>query len=403
MATESCEEPEPPAGPRLARGARGRGAGRGARAATDGPLYLSARNDAAGRRYASGFDATGAPRFDLTLAGRGHAFAVRSAATGGGPLLAAPGPHGARHRPRARAGSWRRSRHARDRLLLRARSLHGRRRPPLRDRGGRGRGPRTRGLLRPRPGATGAWASSPTHGIGPHEMTVAPGWPHARGGQWRLRDPAPTLRASSSTVTGCGPSLVLLDARDGRLLDEGRLAEPLWRLSLRHLAVGRGDVIAVAAQDEGDLSDLLPLAAVWRRGAGLDAARRRIRPSRRGCAATAGTRRWTPPARSSGVSCPRGGLAVFWDLGTARVIGTVDLPDGCGLAAADAPGAFLLTSGRGGVVRVEPSSERVTPLPASFVAARAGTITSPSDRCGRRRASRAPRRAAPGDPCSPTQ
>jgi uncharacterized protein DUF1513 len=43
------------------------------------------------------------------------------------------------------------------------------------------------------------------------------------------------------------PSLVLLDARGGRLLAEGRLPEPLWRLSLRHLAIGRNDVIAVAA------------------------------------------------------------------------------------------------------------------------------------------------------------
>ena len=69
---------------------------------------------------------------------------------------------------------------------------------------------------------------------------------------------------------GMRPSLALLDARDGRLLDEARLAEPQWRLSLRHLAIGRGDAIAVAAQDEGDASDLLPLAAVWRRRAGLE-------------------------------------------------------------------------------------------------------------------------------------
>ena len=68
------------------------------------PLYLSARNDAAGRHYASGFDATGAPRFDLTLAGRGHAFAVHPAAAGGGPLLAAPG-HGRRSSSTSRAGA----------------------------------------------------------------------------------------------------------------------------------------------------------------------------------------------------------------------------------------------------------------------------------------------------------
>jgi hypothetical protein len=69
-----------------------------------------------------------------------------------------------------------------------------------------------------------------------------------------------------------------------------------------------------------------------------------------------------------GVSCPRGGLAVFWDLATSRVVGTVDMPDGCGLAALDAPGTFLLTSGRGGVARIELPAGRSTPLPAPFVA-----------------------------------
>ena len=47
-----------------------------AHAADAEPLYLSARDDAAGRHYASGFDPAGAPRFDLTVAGRGHAFPV---------------------------------------------------------------------------------------------------------------------------------------------------------------------------------------------------------------------------------------------------------------------------------------------------------------------------------------
>jgi hypothetical protein len=66
------------------------------------------------------------------------------------------------------------------------------------------------------------------------------------------------------------PTLALLDARDGRLLIESRLPEPLWRLSLRHLAVGRGDLIAVAAQDAADVGELLPLVAVWRGRGGLE-------------------------------------------------------------------------------------------------------------------------------------
>jgi hypothetical protein len=67
------------------------------------------------------------------------------------------------------------------------------------------------------------------------------------------------------------------------------------------------------------------------------------------------------------LAASRPGVAVFWDLETARVIGTVDLADGCGLAPGGGPGRFLLTSGRGGVVRVEPRDERVTVLAASFV------------------------------------
>ena len=69
-----------------------------------------------------------------------------------------------------------------------------------------------------------------------------------------------------------------------------------------------------------------------------------------------------------GVSCPRGGLAVFWDLASGQVVGTTDLPDGCGLAPAEAPDTFVLTSGRGGVLRVEPRLGRATRLDSRFLA-----------------------------------
>jgi hypothetical protein len=50
------------------------------------------------------------------------------------------------------------------------------------------------------------------------------------------------------------------------------------------------------------------------------------------------------------------------------MIGTVDLPDGCGLAPAAAPGTFLLTSGRGGALRVSTASSQVASLSTPFVA-----------------------------------
>jgi hypothetical protein len=162
------------------------------------------------------------------------------------------------------------------------------------------------------------------------------------------------------------PTVALLDARDGRCLAEGELAEPLWRLSLRHLAIGRGDLIAVAAQDEGDPGDLLPLVAVWRGREGLVAldAGTPITSRMRGYCGGAAV---DSAGSVLGVSCPRGGLAVFWDLETSRVAETVDMPDGCGLAPAGVPGAFLLTSGRGGAVCVDLGHGRRAPVPSSFV------------------------------------
>ena len=205
----------------------------------------------------------------------------------------------------------------------------------------------------------------PRHGIGPHEMTVLGEGRTlvvANGGYVTHPD-APGVKLDRDRMR---PSLALLDARDGRLLEESRLPDPLHRLSLRHLAVGQGDAIAVAAQDEGDSGELAPLVAVWRGRAGLqllDAGPSVTHRMRGYCGGAA----VDPSGTLLAVSCPRCGLAVFWDLGTSRLVGTVDLPDGCGLAPGESPGTFLVTSGRGGVLRVEPREDRSTPLASSFV------------------------------------
>jgi hypothetical protein len=202
----------------------------------------------------------------------------------------------------------------------------------------------------------------PSHGVGPHEITV-------------LRDGRTLVVANGGDVTHpdapgvkldrehMRPSLALLDARSGRFPAEGRLPARWWRLSLRHLAVGRADLIAVAAQDEGDVSDFLPLVAVWRGRPGLaplDAAPDVTARMRGYCGGAA----VDPSGTMLGVSCPRGGLAVFWDLGTARMVGSVAMPDGADSAPAAAPGTFLLTGGRGGAVRVSPSGGEVIPARA---------------------------------------
>jgi len=161
-------------------------------------------------------------------------------------------------------------------------------------------------------------------------------------------------------------SLALLDGRGGRLLATAELPGSLRQLSLRHLAVGRGDRLAVAAQDEGASPEPLPLVAVWegREGLQLLAADPTTASRMRGYCGGAAV---DPAGALLGVSCPRGGLVVFWDLESRRMIATVDIPDGCGLAPAEDPGTFLLTSGRGGALRVAPRERRTARVESRFV------------------------------------
>ena len=49
------------------------------------------------------------------------------------------------------------------------------------------------------------------------------------------------------------------------------------------------------------------------------------------------------------VSSPRGNLFTFWDAEAGRLIDHLRVADGCGLCAAEAPGAFLVTGGTGEV------------------------------------------------------
>lgn len=337
--------------------------GQGRAAGAERRLYLGARNDAAGGHHASAFDAAGAPWLDLAVPWRGHAFAVhprrpeavlfprRPGRTAQvidlargiaiATIEAAPGRHFCGHGVYAGDGGllW-----AAEEAGDEGRGVLGRYAP---DRGYRRDG------------------EVSTHGVGPHEVTLlgdARTLVVANGGILTHPD-APGVKLGRDRMR---PTLAVLDGRDGRLLDEGRLAEPLWRLSLRHLAVGRGDRVAVAAQDEGDPGDLLPLVAVWRRRVGIELleAGPSLAPRMAGyCGAAAVDAAGTLLA----ASCPRGGLAVFWDLETSRVIGSVDLADGCGLAPTDRAGTFLLTSGRGGAAWVEPAESRTTPLASRFV------------------------------------
>jgi hypothetical protein len=62
------------------------------------------------------------------------------------------------------------------------------------------------------------------------------------------------------------------------------------------------------------------------------------------------------------VSCPRGNLITFWHAEAGRLVDQIEVADGCGVAPGDAPGEFVITGGRGQVLRVTPEHDDRTPV-----------------------------------------
>ena len=208
-----------------------------------------------------------------------------------------------------------------------------------------------------------------SHGIGPHEIELLSDGATlviANGGILTR----PDLPRIKLNVTTMAPSLCYVDRRDGRLLQERRLAPALHQLGIRHLAVGRDDTVAVAMQYEGPRGDLVPLVAVHRTGAAanapllpLNAPAAVWRAMKQYCGSVC----FDSSGRILAVSAPRGDLVTCWDAGAGIHVSSTRVRDGSGIAPGERPGEFLASSGHGGVTVIEAWSGRSTPLDTAFV------------------------------------
>jgi hypothetical protein len=183
-----------------------------------------------------------------------------------------------------------------------------------------------------------------TSGIGPHDVALlADGRTLvvANGGI----DTDPDGRDVVS-LAEMRPSLAYLDALTGDLLEVVELEEALRPLSIRHLAVCAGDVVAFGCQWEGERSAHPPLLGLHRRGAmpQLIAAPAHIHRRLRDYI---GSVTVDAAGEIIAATSPKGGLAVLFDSLTGRYLGARELEDVCGVAPASHPGAMLLTSGNG--------------------------------------------------------
>ena len=188
----------------------------------------------------------------------------------------------------------------------------------------------------------------PTYGVGPHEvrmlddgrtLVIANGGIATDPDQGRLNVNIPDM----------DPSLVYVDSQSGKLLEQVRPADHY--ASIRHLALGAHGLVAVAIQYEGPEDTLCPLVALHRRG-------EQLKPAETPHDVLVGMQRYAlsacvSPAGTLGVTCPRGGLVVFYDAETGAFRRSFDVADAGGLALVRAGDPFVITTGRGEILEVD--------------------------------------------------
>ena len=203
----------------------------------------------------------------------------------------------------------------------------------------------------------------PSHGIGPHDVRLLSDGNTlvvANGGILTRPD-LPRIKLNLPTMSS---SLCCIDRRDGTLLQKFRFGNALRQLSIRHLAIGKNDTVAVAMQYEGPASDLVPLVAL------LGSATGGLRPLKGPADALQAMKQYCGSVvfdrsgRTIAVSAPRGNLVTFWNADT--YVASVRIADGSGIAPREKPGQFLASSGLGGVFALDLRSRSARSLDGTF-------------------------------------
>jgi len=199
-----------------------------------------------------------------------------------------------------------------------------------------------------------------TGGIGPHEVVLL-----ADGRTLCVANGGllvhPDFGKEPLNLATMKSSLALVDARDGRLLENHVLAPELFQLSIRHLAVDAMGTVWFACQHQGPATEQPPLVGRYRRGQApqlLSAPPPLLRELRNYVGSIAAGR------EVIATSSPVGGHVAYWRVTDGHCLGTATRPDGCGVAAME-DGRFLLSDGFGGLAATAPGREQETLLAPS--------------------------------------
>lgn len=207
----------------------------------------------------------------------------------------------------------------------------------------------------------GEWDS---HGIGPHQLVTTARRDLIVVAHGGIRTHPDTGRAKLN-LPDMSPTVSVLDARDGTLVQDARLPETFRSLSLRHLAIRPDGLMVIAGQWEGPESETPPLLAVGRPGTGLRPVAA-PEPIAFRMMNYCGSVAFDSTGDMFAVTAPRGDIATFWRADPVPVFaGSLQMADVCGVAADGSPGGFYLSAGTGMLVRHNVTrDDTLTILPA---------------------------------------
>ena len=171
-----------------------------------------------------------------------------------------------------------------------------------------------------------------TYGIGPHDMTVSDDGRLlivANGGI----ETHPDFGRTKLNLGEMQPSLVLIDAATGALVEKHVLPAEWAELSTRHVDLDGAGRIWFACQYEGPRKDLPPLVGHFAKGEDLSFIDLPEETTRR-LANYVGAIAVNRGDGLVGVTSPKGGTSVTIDARTGKVLAETTVPDAAGIAPA---------------------------------------------------------------------
>lgn len=182
-----------------------------------------------------------------------------------------------------------------------------------------------------------------SYGVGPHEMALSPDrriLVVANGGIATH----PDFPRTKLNIASMAPNLAFINAEDRSLIAKTELAPSMHKLSIRHLTL-LGDQVWFACQNEGDISEAMPLVGSASLSHGghkmLQMPRDQLMRLRGYIGSIASNELKDQIAFTS----PRGGVAFEMDTKTGEVVSVKEQADICGVTALRPN--FITTSGTG--------------------------------------------------------